>query len=63
MDVRYGLRFGYHVLNKTIMKTKKLTITESLLGWFIDLFMRKARTEKTERSPKFHPEVMARSHW
>jgi hypothetical protein len=45
------------------MKTNKLTITESIIGYLIDLYVRKAGTDKTEKSSKFHPEVMSMGRW
>ena len=45
------------------MKTNTLTISERIIGWLIDQFMRKVKTEKIEKSPKFHPEVMSMGRW
>jgi len=46
------------LLNGNHMETNKLTISERIIGWLIDLYIRKTSSGKMEKSSKFHPEVM-----
>jgi hypothetical protein len=39
------------------MKTNKLTISERIIGWLVDLYMQKTRPGETEKSSKFHSGV------
>ncbi len=49
------LNYGVHTI--TTMKTNKLTISETIIGWLLDQYMQRTRAVKAEKSPAFQSEV------